>query len=159
MNKFPTKNRYSTKNHIEIRQNASLKSKIQRFISLIWIFAIPLAYEKKEKWIAKSLEWEPVIDAVFKLFLKYENYGVVCRAVNKAFRDFLKKPLTHQQIKHILSNPVYIGKPKFGGAVVADSNLRYVDDELFAKAQEIIATKNLQRHKKIISTKNATLFL
>ena len=42
----------------------------------------------------------------------------------------------------MLSNLIYIGKPKLSGAVVDDPNLRYVTDELFAKAQEIIAAKN-----------------
>ncbi len=65
--------------------------------------------------------------------------------------ETFKKPLTRQQIREILSNPLYIGKPQLDGAVVEkafpatvadDPNLRYVTDELFAKAQEIIAAKS-----------------
>ena len=142
---------YSAENQIEIRRNTTIESRIRAFTNHVWHIAIPLAYEKKEKWIAKSPGWEPIIDEVFNLFLKYENYGMVCRTINETFRDFLKKPLTQQQIREILRNPLYIGKPQLGGAViektfpatvVEDPNLRFVTNELYAKTQEIIAAKN-----------------
>ena len=139
---------YSAENQIEIRRNTSLKYRIQRFKNRIWISAIPPGFEKKEKWITKSPGWEPVIDALFNLFLENKNYEVVRENVNETFRDFIKKPLTRQQIREILRNPLYTGKPQLGGAVIEktfpttivdDPNLRFVSDELFAKAQEIIA--------------------
>lgn len=138
----------ATENQIELRRNTSLKSKIQRFKNRIWISGIPPGYEKKGKWLTKSPDWEPIISAVFNLFLENENDEAVRENVNEAFRDFLKQPLTRQPIKKILRNPLYIGKPQLGGAVIEkafpaivvdDPDLRFVTDELFAKAQEIIA--------------------
>ena len=142
---------YAAENQIKIRRNTSLKSRIQRFKNRIWISGIPPGFEKKEKWITKSPDWEPVINALFNLFLENKNDKAVRENINETFRDFLKQPLTRQQIKKILRNPLYIGKPQLGGAaiekafpatVVDDPNLRFVTDELFAKAQEIIAAND-----------------
>jgi hypothetical protein len=92
-----------------------------------------------------------VINAVFYLFLENKNDIAVRENINETFRDFLKQPLTRQQIKKILRNPLYIGKPLLGGAgiekafpatVVDDPDLRFVTDDLFAKAQEIIAAND-----------------
>ena len=138
---------YAAENQIEIRRNTSLKNRIQRFKNRVWVSGIPPGFEKKEKWITKSPGWEPVINAVFNLFLENKNDEAVRENVNETFRDFLKQPLTRQQIREILRNPLYIGKPQLGGAViekafpatvVEDPNLRFVTDELYAKAQEII---------------------
>ena len=87
---------------------------------------------------------------MFNLFLKYKNYGLVCRTVNNLFCSFLKKPLKRDQVKRILRNPLYMGKPKLSGAVIAemfpeavvdDPSLRYVTEDVFAKAQEIITAR------------------
>ena len=139
---------YSAENQTEIRRNTVITSRRQAFINREWNSAIPLAYEKKEKWITKSPGWDPVIDALFNLFLEHKNCGIVCKTMNDHFRGFLKKPLTRHQVKQILRNPLYMGRPKLFGAitekkfpetVVDDPNLRYVTEDLFAKAQEIIA--------------------
>jgi len=142
---------YAAENQIEIRRKTSLKSRIQRFQKRIWTSGIPPGFEKKEEWITKSPGWEPVITALFNLFLESKNDEVVRENVNATFRDFIKKPLTRQQIREILRNPLYIGKPQLGGAVIEktfpatvvdDPNLRFVTDELFARAQETIAAND-----------------
>lgn len=89
-----------------------------------------------------------MIKDVFTLFLRYKNYGVVADIVNRLHNSVLKKPLTRQQTRQILGNPVYIGRPryfgevvnrKFGEVVVNDPSLAYVDEESFQKAAKIIS--------------------
>ena len=142
---------FAAEDQNNIRGYVALRSKVQAFSKHIWNFDVPLAYQRKKSWIAKAPGWNPVINNVFKLFLKYRNYGLVCRIVNDLYRDFLKKPLTRQQVRQILCNPVYMCKPRFCGevaekkfpdAVIIDPGLAYVSEDLFKKVQVVIETKS-----------------
>lgn len=137
----------------------ALRSKIQAFRNRVWNLPIPLGYQKKKRWIDKAPGWAPVINDIFHLFLKDKNYVIVTDIVNKVYRNFLEKPLTRQQVRRILENPIYKGRPEYSGKVVAekfeevvveDPDLAYVSDNTFEKVQKIISTKRVKymRRKK-----------
>jgi len=142
----------------ELRGYYALRSKVEAFKNRIWNLPVPLGYEKKKKWIEKKPCWNSVIKDVFALFLRHKNYGLVAEIVNKLHNSVLEKPLTRQQIKQILENPVYMGKPgyfgevvnrKCGEVVVNDPDLAYVNKETFEKTREIILvlSKRYQRRE------------
>jgi hypothetical protein len=153
---------FAAEDQNNIRGYVALRSKVQNFCNRKWNFDVPIAYQKKKKWICKVPGWDPVIDELFTLLLKCKKYGIVCDVVNNHFKDFLKeKPLTRQQIRQILSNPVYKGSPrcsgevaeeKFPDAVVIDPSLAYVSEETFEKTQKIITAKSAKysRRKKTV---------
>jgi hypothetical protein len=77
---------------------------------------------------------------MYELYLKHANYQATRNIVNREFETFLPEPLTHQQIRQIIGNPVYAGKPQYAGkATVEDLDLAYVDQETFLRVQEISA--------------------
>lgn len=128
----------------ERRSKAAIAGKVESFKKKCWNKPVPLGYLKKpDKWIEKKFDWEPVIKDVFDLFLRFGNYRAVKDAVNKKYG--LNKPLTRHQVAQLLKNPVYVGKPGYSGGVVEDSNLAFIDQETFEKAQELLS-RIQQRH-------------
>ncbi len=133
------------------RAHSSLRSKVHAFRNRKWHLPVPIGYRKKGEWIEKAPGWDPVITDIFNLFLKRKNYQAVTNIVNMKQPEFLKKPLTRQQISRILQNPVYAGKPrhsgrvvqkKFGNVVVHDPYLAYVSNDIFEKARKIASAKH-----------------
>ncbi len=128
----------------------ALRSKVQAFQHRRWNLDYPIGYQKKRHWIEKTPGWDPVISQIFTLFIKYGNYALVTSIVNDQFRNFLVTPLTRQQVRQILENPVYFGKPQFSGDVVEkkfgkvfvpDVRLAYITEATFEKVQIIIKEK------------------
>ena len=71
--------------------------------------------------------------------------------MNKVYCNFLKKHLTRQQVSRIIQNPVYKGKPRYSGKVVAkkfgrvvvdDPYLAYIGNDTFEKVQNIAYAKH-----------------
>jgi len=143
----------------ENRGYYALRSKVEAFRKRIWNLPIPQGYQKKNNWIERAPSWDPIILDIFNFFLKLKNYVATVTVVNKVYRSFLPKPLTRQQVRRILGNPVYIGKPeyfgdvvvkKFGNVVVEDPNLAYIGCDMFEKVQKIISANSVkyERRKK-----------
>jgi DNA invertase Pin-like site-specific DNA recombinase len=141
----------------ELRGYYALRSKVQAFQSRAWNLKVPLGYKKKRQWIEKDPRWNRIIKDVFDLFLRYKSYILVANIVNRLHRSFLEKPLTRQQVKQILENPVYVGKPryygevvnrKFGEVVVCDPNLAHVDEDMFEKTRKIVSSIGLKNRRR-----------
>ena len=145
----------------ERRAKAALSGRIRSFTKKRWNKPVPFGYQKRgDDWIEKALNLDSVVKDVFDTFLALKSYTAVKDAIYK--RHGLE--LTHHQIKRILQNPVYIGKPQYSGqavirefksaVVVEDPSLSYIGEESFRKAQELvqqICQKN--SHKKIDALK------
>ena len=121
------------------RTKSSIAGRIQSFKSRRWGSPVPKGYHKrKDGWIEKEPSWDPLIKDVFDSFLRVGNYRAVRDIINKRYRDFLTNPVTRHQIKQILHDPTYMGKPRYAGKVtVEDSGLAYVNPETFEKVQEL----------------------
>jgi DNA invertase Pin-like site-specific DNA recombinase/transposase-like protein len=122
------------------RANAS---KIQNFKSRKWNKPIPLGYVRSGNWIAKGEEkYETLIKEIFNTFLTHKNLNKTARIINdKYVGGVLNKPLTRSRLKHILSDPVYVGRPTLMGVTLIDELLRYIDDETFIECQKLLRTK------------------
>ena len=119
------------------RTEAAIAGKAQSFKQKRWNKATPPGY-RKEIWLEKIPEWEPLIEEAYSLFLRKKNMEFVRRLVNKKYKHLLSEPLTRARIKRILSDPVYIGKPEHLGQVVLDASLAYVDEETFFESLETL---------------------
>jgi len=123
------------------RTNAVVAGKAQAFKQGRWNKPVPTAYRKaKDEWLEKIPDpnWEPLIKDVYAILFRIRKIEHVRRRVNEKYRGFLPKPLTRHQIKRILSDPVYMGKPQHLGVIVEDPSLVYVDEKTFVEAQKVL---------------------
>jgi site-specific DNA recombinase len=134
----------------EQRGRSALAGRVRSFTKKRWNRPVPRGYRMREDgWIEKEPDWGPLIKRVYELYLKNANYKTVADAVNREFQAFLQKPLTHQQIRQVICDPVYVGKPQFAEKVaVEDQSLAYVDPETFRMAQEISGRIRRKRSRK-----------
>jgi len=121
------------------RARSAMASKTQRFRGKKWNkTCIPLAYKKKEDWLEKNPTWEPIVKEIHEHFLRMGNFESVRIYINRKYLHVLHAPLTRYQIRSILSDPIYAGRPEHLGEVVNDPSLAYVDEQKFINAQEVI---------------------
>ena len=125
---------------------------------------VPFGYEPvngdsdEGGWIEPVDDLKVVVHDIYNKFVDYENYSTVTEEINKEYRSVLnehcvdsEKPtdnaLSRQQIKSILSRPVYKGEPTIpvtslnhyeAYPSVNDSELAMVSEETFEDTQEIV---------------------
>ena len=126
------------------RAAAAVAGKARSFKQKRWNKPVPKGY-KKTVWLQKQPNFEQLINDIYNLFLKEENLESVRKDLRN-FAQLLPKPLTVPQIRRILSDPIYIGKPEHLGEVVLDPDLAFVDEKTFRKSLEIL-TKIQERCK------------
>lgn len=126
------------------RAKTVMAGKAQAFKKGHWNKPEPVSYQKaKNSWLEKIPDpnWDPLVKdtyAFLKRILFKPSFEAVKNAINEKYRGFLPKPLTRHQIKRILTDPVYMGKPQHLGEVVPDPSLAYVDEKIFMEAQKIV---------------------
>jgi DNA invertase Pin-like site-specific DNA recombinase len=133
------------------RRNDSLSSKVLNFKNRRWNLPLPIGYRKNGEWIEKVEDYTPLLTDVFKLFLELKDYTAVAKTVNLRYGDLLSKPLSPERVAAILTNPVYVGRPKFGSqnVEVEDLSLAFIEAEVFRKVQEIIERKKSEYERKV----------
>jgi len=137
----------SEKSNIERKERAN-NSKRKNFMDKKWNkTAVPLGYCKTTSgWLSVKEEWIPIINDVFKYFLKGESYAGISRRINKKYRDILEKTFSSYRVKSILQDPVYVGKPKHYGSMVDDSTLQMVSIDIYQQSQKRLEVLN-RRHQ------------
>jgi DNA invertase Pin-like site-specific DNA recombinase len=130
----------------EVRAKAVTTTKIHAFKLKHWNKPVPIAYRKAgDGWLEKipDQNWETIIKDAYALICRIMKLEFVKRHVEEKYH----KSLTRHQIKRILTDSVYMGKPQHLGEVVLDSSLAYVDEETFLRAQKILEQIH-QRHSR-----------
>ncbi|MCK4814402.1 recombinase family protein, partial [bacterium] len=134
------------------------RGKIKKWKGKGWIRPkVPLGYETDNSWIKKISQYSQLIKDIYDLFERYGDYSKVQRTINKNFKELPKdRPLTVAQIKRILSDPVYIGKPQYGNEAVDSPELAFIDEYTVDKAQKI-KEKIKKRHDRNKNKKVVTV--
>jgi len=133
------------------------RGKIQKFASKKWIKPIPIGYKKCGDWLEKLPQYTPLIKDVYAFFIDVKNYTRVCNLINERYGQILDKTLRPAQIKRILSDSVYIGKPEYGGKPVDAPELAFMDQAIFDRAREIaekIKSRYRSANKKVVRVKD-----
>jgi len=139
------------------RTYVSFSSKIHNFKNRKWNMPIPIGYKKSGSWIEKIPDYEALIADIFNVFLDRKDYSKVAEAINEKYKNLLPKPLNFDRVASILTNPVYVGKPRFGAqnveklfgdVKVEDPALAFIPEEIFVRAQEIVKSKKEQYERK-----------
>jgi len=139
---------WAAQNDNERRTKAVIAGKQESFKQKHWNKPVPRGYERASTghWIRKAPGWESLIRDVYDLFLIQRNLQTVRTQINRKYRQSLPKQLTHDQIKRILTDTVYIGKPQNLREIVLDVSLSYVTEEKFANVQQLL-NQIAERHK------------
>ena len=125
----------------ESRAKKAMAGKAQAFKQKHWNKPVPIGYRKaKDGWLERIPDpnWEPLIKDGYTLFLRTRKIEPVRRFINEKYRGFLPKPLARHQIKRVLSDPIYMGKPQHLGVITEDPSLVYVDEKTFVEAQKVL---------------------
>lgn len=117
------------------RANAS---KIQNFKSKKWNKNIPIGYVRDGEWIKKVQTYTPIIQEIFSTFVFCKCINRTSKIINSKYGKVLNKPLKRGRLRHLLSDPVYIGHPTLMQTVVIDESLRFVQDEIFNECQKLL---------------------
>lgn len=135
---------------LEIRNlvERTQRGKERSFQNKNWNKPIPIGYVKDGNWIKKKPEYEPVVREAHILFQQGKKYSEICRYINEKYKNILNKPVDSNRLKRVLTDPVYVGRPRYRDAVVEDPNLKFIDDELFSKTQAILGEMSKKREKK-----------
>lgn len=120
------------------RAKAAVAGKAQSFKKKHWNKATPLGYQKKGRWLEKTPEFAPIVKEIYSRFLRTKSLQRVRKYINAKHRRFLSKPLSRYQIRRILSDPVYVGKPKHLGEAVVDASLAYIDEDAFLVSLKVL---------------------
>ena len=121
------------------RAERAAASKMQNFKNKKWNKPVPFGYRKDGGWIRKiGDDYGSIVKEIYDLFGKLRSISKVTKRINAKYGDLISKPLTRAQVKRILTDPVYIGKPSHMDVTVVDESLRYVSDEIFDECQKIL---------------------
>lgn len=127
-----------------------------------------LGYDIKAKaWIVNEAEAKEAVE-LFRIYRKTQSLSATARAANEkglltkrwtTAKGIVKggKPYSKNTIHHLLRNPVYVGKIRWGGKVSDGLHPGIVPPELFAEVQEIL-TENNEGHDSL-HTGQADLWL
>jgi DNA invertase Pin-like site-specific DNA recombinase len=106
----------------------------------------PFAYLPDGDWIIKDEKYTAVIVYIYERYIETKSYARVLNEVNARFLDIMGKKLKRHTLEHVLSDPLYMGKPVYNKCDSALKErfkhypeLAFVDAETFMKAQEVAA--------------------
>jgi DNA invertase Pin-like site-specific DNA recombinase len=145
---FYTIESYGAQSENRRRAARANASKLRNFRNKKWNKSIPLGYCRDDSWIRKVQSYEPIIKDIFDMFLRFKTINSLIKFIHGKYGSMLSKPITRDKVKRILTNPVYVGRPSFGGATLIDEQLRYIDDETFNKCQDLLGTRKITDQKK-----------
>lgn len=138
----------------EIRTAKAQKERVRNFVRHhnwnAYCPVVPLGYKKdNDGWLTLDSDEVDVVQEVFETFNdpKCRTYAGVERTINNKYDDILDG----HDVKTLLTNPVYVGRPQIPETwvidlpydnVVEDESLQIIDEETFDRTQEIIDEKN-----------------
>jgi DNA invertase Pin-like site-specific DNA recombinase len=117
------------------RANAS---KMRNFEAKFWNKPLPLGYTRDGGWIKKCVGYEQLVKEIFTTFLSTKSLAKTLKFINSRYQGLLQKPLKRGRLRHILLDPVYVGRPTHMEATILDESLRFIDDETFRKVKAIL---------------------
>jgi DNA invertase Pin-like site-specific DNA recombinase/transposase-like protein len=118
-----------------------------------WFGPVPFGYRLDGDWIEKNPELEPIVAEIFSTYIKIREVKKTTEEINKKF----KLRLSGCQIRRILSNPIYIGRPKYGKQEVHDPELAIIPEQHFTAAQALLEGKASKRRAKRARKPNSIL--
>jgi len=117
------------------------RGKSEKFKQGKWVGPIPFGYKKNAEGALEKLpELEPIIMDIFQTYRITRDMKKTARIINGKYLSKIGKISTNQ-LKTILTNPVYAGHPRYGKTQIRMETLAIVASELYDEAQSIMESK------------------
>jgi len=117
------------------------RGKVEKFRTGKWVAPTPFGYMKNENGeLSKIPELELIVADIFRTYQEKLNLKEVTKIVNAKYSHQIGR-FSVNQIKSILVNSVYSGRPKYAGFEVPAPQLAMVAIELFRTVQGLLRTK------------------
>lgn len=110
----------------------------------------PFGYHRnKDKKLLKNSWCEEIANFIFDTCISVKNYSKTAKITNQKYSDITKKNLNGQDIKHILTDRIYLGYFQWSGKLIGagkenapHQHLKVIDLEKFNEAQKIVEEIN-----------------
>jgi len=130
--------------------------KIEKFSQGKWVGPVPLGFRKNaEGALEKNLEFEPIVNDIFKKYKITHDIKKTTQLINEAYLGKIGK-LSTNQVKTILKNPIYDGRPRYGKTQIQAPQLAMVPHDLYVEVQSLMESK-ASRHKAKERKKSRTI--
>jgi DNA invertase Pin-like site-specific DNA recombinase len=122
------------------------RGKNEKFVQGKWVGSPPFGYRKnaKEK-LEKIPEFEPIIYDIFITYKTLRDIKKTTLTINQKYMNKIGR-LSTNQIRTILKNPAYSGRPRYGKTQIDAPELSVVPVDLFADVQSLLESK-ASKHK------------
>jgi DNA invertase Pin-like site-specific DNA recombinase len=134
--------------HVESRKigERTQRGKVQKFLSGKWVGPVPFAYRRSTSGeLEKVGELEPIVRKVFQTYTEKRDAKEVTRVINALYSKIIEK-FTVDQMRRILTNPVYVGRPRYGKTEISAPQLSMIPADLFENVH-LLLEKKTQKSK------------
>jgi len=134
--------------HVESRKigERTQRGKVEKFRSGKWVGPVPFAYRKNASGeLEKVREFEPIVRKIFENYKEKSDINKLASATDGLYSKTTGK-FSADQIRRILTNPVYVGHPCYGNAKISAPQLSMVPTGLFENVQLLLERK-MQKSK------------
>jgi len=122
------------------------RGKVEKFRNGQWVGPVPFACRRSTSGeLEKVREREPIVRKIFETYREKGDIKQVTRAINELYSKTTGK-FTVDQIRRILTNPVYVGHPRYGKTEISAPHLSVVPADLFENVQ-LLLEKKAQKSK------------
>jgi len=117
------------------------RGKNEKFMQGKWVGPTPFGYRKNVRdELEKLPELQPVIVDIFQTYKTLKNIKKLTHTINGRYLDKIGK-FSVNQIRRILTNPVYIGRPRYGQNELCAPSLILVAPKVYSEVQCLIENK------------------
>jgi site-specific DNA recombinase len=122
----------------------TLRGKVEKFRQGKWVGPVPFGYKKVGDKLEKVPDRERVVREVFQTFIKRMDVKATTAEINEQLGNRIGQ-LSICQIRRILSNPIYVGRPAYAKIQVNNPSLAMISPEYFDEVQERLTEKAKRR--------------
>jgi len=122
------------------------RGKVEKFRNGKWVGPVPFACRRSTSGeLEKVGELEPIVRKIFETYKEKGDVKEVARVINGLYSKTIGN-FSADQIRRILANPVYAGRPRYGKTEFSAPQLSMVAADLFDNVQ-LLLEKKAQKSK------------
>jgi DNA invertase Pin-like site-specific DNA recombinase len=117
------------------------RGKDEKFRSGKWVGPIPFSYRRNASGeLERVRELEPIVRKIFENYRERRDVKEVTRVIN-ALHSRTTSKFSADQIRRVLTNTTYIGRPRYGKTEISAPQLSIIPTDLFENVQLLLERK------------------